>query len=176
MARHDHILLIGLRGSGKSTLGAALAKRTRSRFVDLDDVTPELLGRSTVADVFERDGEAAFREAEVEALRQSLVGPRSVIALGGGTPTAPGAAAIFESDDSVTVVYLRAEAETLRSRLEGTDVAARPSLTGAGTLDEIEQVLADRDALYRSLADKIVTIDGLEERDVLELLVSIAFE
>ncbi|MBY0262467.1 MAG: hypothetical protein K2Q20_08995, partial [Phycisphaerales bacterium] len=85
------IVLIGLRGSGKSTLARLLAKRLGLIPVDLDDRTPGFAGQPTVAAVFANLGEPAFREAEARALRQALAEPGIVLALGGGTPTAPGA-------------------------------------------------------------------------------------
>jgi shikimate kinase len=170
-----HVLLIGLRASGKSTLGAALAKATDRRFIDLDDATPTLLGRSSVADVFEMDGEAPFRDAESRALGHALAAAGSVVALGGGTPTAPGAAALINKarrDDGARVIYLRAEPSTLRSRLQSADNAHRPSITGAGTLEEIDVLFADRDALYRSIADAVISTDDLTPDETLSLLVA----
>lgn len=174
MARRN-ILLMGLRGSGKSTLGALLARRSRRKFVDLDDITPGLLGRASPAEALDLDGEDAFRRAEVQALTDALKRGASVIALGGGTPTAPGADQIIRAASTrgdALSIYLRAEASTLRDRLAGTDVSSRPTLTGGGTLEEIDALLAARDPLYRDLADAVITIDDLAGNDVLELLLA----
>lgn len=177
--RSPHILLIGLRGSGKSSLGRDLASRTRRRFVDLDEVVPGALGRASVSEVFERDGEEAFRLAETRALQEALAGPASVVALGGGTPTAPGAADRIRAasrDGRAVAVYLRADASTLRARLEASDNAHRPSLTGVGVLDEVDALLERRDPLYRDLADAIVSTDGLTEAETLDLLQAVSDE
>ncbi len=159
-----NIVLIGLRGSGKSTLGRALADRLGLPFVDLDDVTPQLLGRASVADAWRHDGELAFRRAEARALEQELTLRGRVLALGGGTPTAPRAADLLREHalaGRAVIVYLRAPAPALRRRLEATGPGAgRPSLTGAGPLDEIAAVLAARDPLYASLAGLVVEVEG----------------
>lgn len=168
MTRHDHpaspdqnVLLIGLRGSGKSTVGALLADALGLGFLDLDTAALDRLGASTVAQAWSRFGESTFRDAEVDCLRQALSRKGVVIAAGGGTPTAPGAARMIrrmKEQNSVRVVYLRCSPVSLRRRLRqsATSDPDRPSLTGADPLDEIEAVFAARDPLYRSLACAVI--------------------
>ena len=173
--RTANLLLIGLRGSGKSTLGRLLAQQTDREPVDLDTETLALLGASSVAEVFEHRGEGAFRAAEVEALRQALNATGRVVALGGGTPTAPGAADLIrdaQQQHLASVIYLRGSADTLRERLGEQPDPDRPSLTGDDPRDEMERVLAARDGLYRELADVVITIDGYTTDEVLELLLA----
>lgn len=166
----DHLVLMGLRGSGKSTIGRLTAARTGHGFVDLDDRTPRVLGFDAVAPAWEARGEAAFRAAEVEALRAALAEPTEVIALGGGTPTAPGAADLLKNTGA-TLVYLRCSPAELRERLRLHGVGAnRPSLTGGNPLDEIEEVFARRDGLYRSIAAHIVEGVTTPEEGVAKLL------
>lgn len=166
------LVLMGLRGSGKSTIGRLVAQRTGAEFIDLDHVTTGLLGGGSLPELWARFGEARFREAEVEALRGLRLDQhpaRRVVALGGGTPTAPGASEILESASRagrIALVYLRAQPQTLRARLDATDIASRPSLTGAGTLEEIESVFGARDPLYRGLAALVVQTDGRSVEDV----------
>jgi shikimate kinase len=155
------VALLGLRASGKTTLGRALAERLGRRFVDLDDRTLALLGDDTIAGAFRRAGEPAFRAAETEALVRALDEDGIVLALGGGTPTAPGAETMLRDAQArgrTTLVYLRCEPDVLRSRLRAAGGAGvnRPSLTGDGPLDEIERVHAARDPLYRALADVVL--------------------
>ena len=163
-----NILLIGLRGSGKSTVARLLGARVNAPpgdVVDLDDCTPRELGESSVADAFARHGEAAFRAAEGRALSALLArgGGGQIIALGGGTPTAPGVDGLITGHRAAgraVVFYLRADAVTLRARLSQTDNTHRPSLTGGHVLDEIGTLLAQRDPLYRTLADEIIEVGG----------------
>ncbi len=164
------IVLMGLRGSGKSTVGRLIAQQAVSRpFIDLDTRTAQLLGGATVREVWDQYGEAAFRRAEIQALTAALQEHAAVIALGGGTPTAPGAAELLRHErDSgfCEVIYLCASAATLRARLRLADNADRPSLTGADPLEEVEAVLAQRDGLYRSLASRVIQTDGREPVDI----------
>ena len=154
------ILLIGLRGSGKSTVGPILAKRLGRRFIDLDEVTLARLGAPTVARAWAELGEGRFREAEAGTLGASLDGPPSVIAAGGGTPTAPGVDQMIRSRSArgeALVVYLRARPAELRARMQASpERENRPSLTGADSLDEVEAVFARRDPLYGDLAAVVV--------------------
>lgn len=163
------IVLMGLRGSGKSTVGRHLASWGGRPFIDLDDVTAQLLGGNSVQAVWSRYGEVAFREAEVRALEEALRNKGAVIALGGGTPTAPGAAAILKRERDAgrcRVIYLAATAQNLRERLRGADNSDRPSLTGADPLEEIEAVLAARDGLYREVAGEVIATDGRESLEI----------
>jgi len=155
-------ILLGLRGSGKSTLGKLLAARLITDFVDLDIVTAGLLRVASAAEAIHTLGLPAFRDAEVRALQMPRCAAAGVLALGGGTPTAHGAIPALSTlrAKGARLVYLRGTPDTLRSRLSATDLSTRPSLTGASVLDEIERLFAERDPLYRSLADNVVEIDG----------------
>lgn len=152
-------MLIGLRGSGKSTLGRALAAAQGRVFVDLDEVTPRVMGMASVAEAWSARGEAAFRAAEAKALEEVMEERGAVVALGGGTPTAPGCAEkLLEARRAgrVVIAYLRATPGDLRERLRGRMDASRPSLTGRDPLDEIDEVFAARDPLYQRLATRMV--------------------
>lgn len=161
-----NLALMGLRGSGKTTVGRLVASRLKWAFVDLDDQTPSVLdphGALTVREAWQRHGEAAFRKAESIALDRVVSVSKQIIALGGGTPTVPGAAERLREHTRVgdlKLVYLHASPQQLRDRLERTDLATRPSLTGSGVLTEIPAVYAARDPLYRSLATHIIEVGG----------------
>lgn len=169
-----NLLLVGLRGSGKSTIGRALANHQNRPFLDLDDATAAFLHCDSVAEAWSRYGEPVFREAESRALSAALHDSGRIIALGGGTPTAPGAAELIERakrEHRCIVAYLRCTPDELRGRLRSLGAGAftnRPSLTGAHPLDEIESVFAARDPLYRALATRelegINTVDEAVER------------
>jgi len=166
-----NILLIGLRGSGKSTLGPALAERLGRSFTDLDDLVARAMRASSPAEAFANHGQAAFRQMEGRVLADLIKPDNQIIALGGGTPTGMLALETIRSHKEAgkaRILYLRGTPATLRSRLEETDIASRPSLTGAHPLDEIQTVFERRDPLYSDLADAIIEIDGKDTSRVLE--------
>jgi shikimate kinase len=173
-----NLALIGLRASGKTTIGRVVAQRLGRVFIDLDDATLlELVGRAsrppslpTIADAWRTFGEPAFRAAEVRALRRILDDDHQIIALGGGTPTAPGATELINQHRAaqrLRIIYLRATSATLAARFSATGATPdRPSLTGAGVIEEIPHVFAQRDPLYRALADDVVEVDAMSPEDV----------
>ena len=168
-----NLVLIGLRGSGKTTLGKRLAKRLERAFVDLDDVAARHLGETSVGACIRKRGLNAFRGAESVALEQTLASDGQVVALGGGTPTAPGASDLLAERQrraDVSIAYLRGSAETLREHLLRSGTADRPPLIGDDPLVEVEAVLAERDEPYTKLANVVIDIDGVDEDLVLEAL------
>lgn len=171
-----NVLLIGLRGSGKSTLGRHLAEKLHMPFIDMDDETARLLGCESVAQAWKIHHESGFRQAETRVLKKLLATTGRVIALGGGSPTATGSRQLLldaQEQGTARIIYLRAGARTLRERLADADLSDRPSLTGTDTITEIDLILARRDGPYRSLADEVVNVDGLAEDTVLRELTAI---
>jgi shikimate kinase len=162
------IALMGLRGSGKSTVGRRLAEQVGRPFVDLDRRALALLGAATVAEAWARHGEPAFRAAELSALERVLEGePEAVVALGGGTGMIDGFEAVTE--DRARLVYLRAEPEVLAGRISDGE-ADRPALKGESATGEMRSVFAERDPRYRSLAAVIVDASGSVEEVVERVL------
>lgn len=173
-----NVVLMGMRGCGKSTVGPVLANflannlGDRYRFVDLDEHTTRVLGKQSVSEAFASLGEPAFRAGETTALAQCLQSRSQVIALGGGTPTAPGAAELLlgakasshaspQGHASARVVYLRASARTLQARLRADpNLHQRPSLTGLHPVLEAPILLEQREPVYIKLADVIVSVEG----------------
>ncbi len=163
---HRHLVLIGLRASGKTTVAQALAARLGVFAVDLDDRVRHHLGCATVRDAFALVGEPAFRDAETRELRTALDGPTPcILALGGGTPTAPGAADRLRdarAQGRAWVVFLDPPLERLAARL-AADAGDRPSLTGRGVVEEIAMVAEARRPLYAALADLVLRDEGAPE-------------
>jgi shikimate kinase len=160
-AASANLLLIGLRGSGKSTVGRLAAARLDRPLIDLDRETLNVLGLPTASEAFRRVGEPSFRAAEMMALEQVLDTTGQVIALGGGTPTALGAADRLQAERDAGrawIAYLHAPPATLRSRLAGDDLANRPGLLGPDPVGEVDRVYALRDPIYRPLADVIIEV------------------
>lgn len=158
---------MGLRGSGKSTLAKAVGKALHLPVIDLDRRTLRALNHRNATSAFQALGEPAFRDAEAEQLRLAIAELEptgGVLALGGGSPTAPGADKALQdaAKSGAAIVYLRGEPGQLTKRLSRSGPGAnRPSLTGADPIDEITTIFNVRDPLYRSLATfELPMIDG----------------
>lgn len=147
-------------------------------FVDLDEVTAEVMKVPTAAAGIAEQGLSAFRLAEVSALEHTMESKHaSVIALGGGTPTAPGAKdriRLASEKGNVLVIYVRAQPSTLQERLRKTDPGTRPSLTGASVVDEVPVLFAQRDEMYRGLATCVLDVDTMDEPQALSSLMLLA--
>jgi shikimate kinase len=148
--------LIGLPGSGKSAVGREAARRLDLPFADCDKVVEQRAG-CTIARLFERDGEQAFRSLEAEALVSLMDAGPSVVATGGG--------AVLRADNREllrtrsTCVYLKAEPELLWKRLRRD--RRRPLLQVEDAETRLHQLAEEREPLYRETAAIVVDIHGL---------------
>lgn len=171
------LALMGLRGSGKSTIGPTVANRVGLPFKDLDPLALAWGGVKSVREVVDRDGWPAFRELERTALDRVLKGERCVLALGGGTPTHVSSRLLLEDAQQrrgLKLVYLRAQPETLMPRIGAS--GNRPSLTGGDPTNEIRRVFEDRDPLYSEIADEIIECDGLTISKQVDAVVDVAMK
>lgn len=150
-----NILLIGYRGTGKSTVGRLLAARLGWAFVDADDEVERRAGKS-IAEVFAEEGEPAFRDLEQQVVADLTERSQCVVSLGGGAVLREeNRAAIARCvNEGGSVVWLTASASTIHARLQADAATAqrRPQLTQQGGLAEIEQLLREREPLYRACA------------------------
>lgn len=147
--RQPNILLIGLMGSGKTTVGRIVAQMIGFQFVDTDSMIVETAGK-TIPEIFAAEGEAGFRLRESAALR-SLLGKRGcVIATGGGIITQPRNVPILRHLGYI--VWLDADPERLARRTAMNN--NRPLLNGEeDPKAKLERLLTERKPLYKSLAD-----------------------
>jgi shikimate kinase len=146
------IILIGLPGSGKSTVGRQLARKLSASFMDSDHLIEQRLGCS-IREYFEREGEGAFRDVEEAVLaetvsKQAGANSSTVLATGGG-------AVIRENNrwllrGAGRVVYLRSSPEDLYKRLRHD--RNRPLLQGVDPMQRLKDLYAQRDPLYRETA------------------------
>ncbi|MFI5298730.1 MAG: shikimate kinase [Polyangiales bacterium] len=151
------IALLGLRGAGKSTVGAKLAKRLRAPFVELDRVVEQAAGMSLGA-VFELHGEPFYRRLEREVLERTLhAHPRAVIATGGSLVTDDETFALLRA--RATTVWLRASAESHWDRVvkQGD---GRPMRDRRDAKSELRALLRQRESRY-ALADRTLDTDTL---------------
>ena len=146
------IVLVGYRGCGKTTIGIKLADRLWQPFIDVDDLIVRRAGKS-IKEIFEKDGEPAFRDLEVQAVKEACDMPEHVIGLGGGTlGREDNRKAIKNAGHKV--IYLRCAPEELHKRIQADPKTAttRPNLTElGGGLAEIKAMLTVREPVYRSV-------------------------
>ena len=161
----DLIVLIGYRGSGKTAVGGVLAERLGWEFVDTDDLV-EQRAKRTIREIFEKDGELAFRRIEADVLGKVLNGRKCVISAGGGAVLSRRNRKAMRGAGAC--VWLTAPPEELHRRTsqDESTQARRPDLTEQGGLDEIETVLQARLPVYEATADLVVSTVGLTVRQV----------
>jgi len=150
------IALIGLRGSGKSSVGRELASLLGGQCVDTDQLVVEAVGKS-IAKIFEDEGEAGFRRRECDAIAQVVATRPAVISVGGG-------AVLSEQNvralrQVATIVWLTAPIDVLWERVCADTNAAesRPPLTEHAGRAELERLQRERTPIYANVAD--LTID-----------------
>jgi len=145
------ISLIGLPGSGKSTVGRQLARRLQLPFFDSDQVIEQQLGCS-IREYFEHEGEERFRDTEESVIDQLTQNPQGVLATGGGVVLRP--ANRQHLRQRCQVVYLNSSPDELFRRLR-RDVK-RPLLQVADPLGRLRDLHAVRDPLYRETAHFVI--------------------
>lgn len=145
------ISLIGLPGSGKSTVGRQLARRLQFPFFDSDHVIEQRLGCS-IREYFEREGEARFRDVEQAVIDELTQKSRCVLSTGGGVVLRP--ANRHQLHERSQVVYLNSSPEELFRRLRHD--TSRPLLQVADPLDRLRELFTQRDPLYRETAHFII--------------------
>lgn len=149
------VYLVGMPGSGKSSVGPELARRLGVPFVELDAEIERVEGRP-VREIFEHQGEARFRELEAAALVEAARRDPSVVSCGGGVVLEPANRITLRATGEV--VFLSVPLETLRTRV--TPAADRPLIRRAG---DLERLFEEREALYREFAAHVVDGSGTVE-------------
>jgi shikimate kinase len=161
-----HVALVGFMASGKSTIGRKLSHVLGCTFFDTDDLVAWRHG--PVSGIFEKEGEAAFRRYECEAISGALDHPQSsVIALGGGALTLAANRKLLE--DRAYQVFIRVAPERILQRVRRSR-EVRPLLGAAPTLAQITE-LYDRRMPYYASADHVVKADGLSDAQVIREIV-----
>lgn len=156
------IILIGLRASGKSSVGREVARLLGTRFTDLDDLVAQAARCANAGEAFQSLGERAFRTVEATELGALLKRDEGgVVALGGGTPTAPGCEAMLgdAAGRGWTIVLLDADDRCLGDRI-ALDGDSRPSVTGARPADEVAALRSARWPTLARLAHSTVVTAG----------------
>jgi shikimate kinase len=158
-----NVVLIGFMGAGKTVVGRELADRLSFRLFDTDAMVEEATGQ-TIGQIWDAEGEDAFRAREHDAVLHACAGTGRVVACGGGAVLEIRNYGILKG--AGTVVYLRAPAPVLRARVG--DESERPLLKDPRAFD---QLLVERVPAYESAADLIVDTDGRTPDEVADDIV-----
>lgn len=163
------IVLVGLMGVGKSTVGRRLANRLRLPFVDSDEEI-ERAADHEIKEIFDRFGEASFRDGERRVLRRLIAGERKVIATGGG--------AFMDSETRALIlerciaVWLEAEVETLAQRVARR--SHRPLLAGKDPLPFLRDLAEARNPVYAEAHLRVSSGPGPHDRTVERIVEALA--
>ena len=166
-----NIYLIGYRAVGKSSVGRLLASSLRRTFVDTDSELAEQAGM-TISEYVRKMGWAAFREIERSILQQISRQDMQVVATGGGV--------VMDSRNvdwmrnSGTIVWLKATPQSIRGRLlrDQRTAQTRPALSSKGSIEEIEEILAERKPYYEQAMDFSIETDGRSIEQICDDIVS----
>ena len=156
------MVLVGLMGSGKTTVGRLVAERTGRTLIDADEAIRELTGKS-VRELWERGGEAAYRRLESRVVIDCLAGEDRdlVIAAPAGAVLDPAVRAAL-GRPGVLVVWLRADPDVLASRVHPGD--HRP-LIGEHPGEVLQHMAAERASTYRKVSDVVVDVGALDPEE-----------
>lgn len=155
-----NLALVGFMGTGKSSVGRALAMHFGFEFLDTDELIVARAGKP-ITDIFEQDGEAAFRELERQVVGELAQRSGCVISTGGGLGASPGHLGALK--EHALTVCLWASPETIYERVRHS--SHRPLLNHPDPLARIRELLGEREAVYKQ-ADLLI---GTELRNVKEV-------
>jgi shikimate kinase len=167
-----NIILIGYRGSGKSTVGSRLAVRLNLKFVDIDDLVEERQG-VPISDLVKSHGWGHFRKLERSTIEEISKEDHLVIAPGGG--------AMLDTDNVKAlrkngfIIWLKADKQTLLKRLNqdpGTNTR-RPTLTGRGTSEELKEVMSLREPIYERISEIQIDTSMIDVETVVENILTV---
>jgi shikimate kinase len=158
------IVLVGVSGAGKTVVGRLLAARLAWSFIDLDEEVERIAGCS-IADIFARQGERAFRDLESQVTHSTRPDPRTVVSTGGGWMARP---ELRESWPGAVRVWLRVEPSSAVSRL-ARERSSRPLLADPDPETALESLLSDRRPAYQ-LAEVTVRTDALAPDAVVDAI------
>ena len=166
-----NIILCGMLGVGKSTVGVRIAELTGRMWYDTDVVITDRHGR--ISDIFEYYGEAHFRSLETEVVRELSGRDGLVISTGGGLVLKPENSELLKQNGKI--FFMRASFETLLKRVRADET--RPLLKNTGkTAESLGKLLAQRTPVYEHVADYIVDTDGKSIDEVAKEIVRLAGE
>jgi shikimate kinase len=170
-----NLLLIGYRGSGKSSIGRLLADRLKMPLVDTDELIVQRAGMD-IAKIFSQHGEQKFRDLETQVLRESLQRDGQVLSLGGGAVVRDENRQAIQAHPKNRIFYLHCDAAILHERIaaDHKTAAHRPALSPfAGAIAEVEHLLAQRLPWYRQVMSHEIDVSHLTVQQAAERIIEL---
>lgn len=158
------IILMGFMGAGKTTVGKLLAKELSCEFIDTDEQIEKEQG-CRISEIFERNGEEAFRDLETNLLRRLQSREQDfVLSIGGGMPVREENRALLRNIG--TVIYLKTSKNEIIKRVSGD--TGRPLLQGGSLEDRVTALMRAREHIYRETAHREVRTDGKTPEEIIK--------
>jgi shikimate kinase len=167
-----NLVLIGYRAAGKTTVGRRLSASLRKVFVDTDDLIEERHG-THIGEIVKFHGWDYFRTIERKVVSEISNHDDLIIAAGGGAVLEPENVKALKRNGFI--IWLKADIQVLLERMakDRRTATGRPSLTGKGALEELKEVLAQREGFYEKVSEVQVDTSALQVEGVVEAVLSI---
>ena len=159
-----NLILCGMMGSGKTTIGIKIAERMGRRWYDTDDIIVDKYGK--ISDIFEYYGEAHFRKLETEIVQDLAVKDDLIISTGGGLVLKNENNTLLKQNGKI--VFLRATLDTLAKRLKVDGNRPLLQTSTESIRDRLARLLNERSHIYEHVADYIVDVDGKQPQEIAE--------
>lgn len=161
------ITLIGMMGSGKTTLGLLLSKELNFKFLDIDSLI-EKSEKKSISEIFQQNGENHFRQIELSTIKKVFQNENLVLSLGGGA---------FENKETQNillnnsyVIYLKTSASTIFDRLKND--TSRPLLQDDNSIKKIQEIINSREHNYK-LAHKTILTDNKKPQEIIQEILGV---
>lgn len=155
--KRENLVLIGMRATGKTTIGRGIAKRLKMNFFDIDSEI-EKNENLTIAEIVKKKGWQEFRKIENNFCKKISEYKKSVISTGGG---------VILNEENMKylknksyIIYLNSSVKDIVNRIENSKNTHRPSLTGKSITEEIDEIFRERESLYKKYCDREFTVHG----------------
>lgn len=163
---HNNIYLIGFMGSGKTTVGQALARELGYTFVDMDQMIQDQAKKS-ISQIFSEQGEVTFRDLETQVLKSISLHNRHVVSTGGGAVLREENQQLMQSTGRTVLLW--ADPATVIDRLK--DDHSRPLLQGDDKLQKITDLMETRKPVYLGIADVVTPTDAKKVDEIVYAIV-----
>ncbi len=167
-----NLILCGMMGAGKTTIGIKIAELTGRRWYDTDELIADKHGK--ISDIFEYYGEAHFRKLETEIVKDLAKKDHLVVSTGGGLVLKKENNELLQENGKI--VFLRATLETLAQRLKVDGNRPLLQTSTESIRDRLSRLLTERSPVYEHVADYIVDVDGKTPDEVAREIVDLVKE